>query len=85
MSAFEVAFPPLWHEAREAISVSTINRAAIPIRFRIENNSRTNAGCKPVFDKAIASMIEETHRPKAAGKRIAPDSYASLIGLIVTL
>ena len=44
MSAFEVAFPPLcplWHETRENISASMINRAAIPIRFRIENNSRT--------------------------------------------
>jgi hypothetical protein len=63
MSAFEVAFPPLrplWHEAREAISASTINRAAIPIRFRIENNSRTNGGCKPVFDQAIESVIGET-------------------------
>src|SRR5271166_6909985 len=64
MSAFEVAFPPLcplWHEAREDISASTINRAAIPIRFRIENNSRTNGGCKRVFDQAIESVIGETH------------------------
>src|SRR5271165_6693082 len=41
---------------REAISASRISPAAIPIRYRIANNSR-----KPVFDQAIESVIRETH------------------------
>jgi hypothetical protein len=39
--------PALWHEANEAISVARMNRAIQFNCFRITNESRTNAGCKP--------------------------------------
>ena len=39
--------PPLWHEANEAMSAARMNRAIRSNCFRIPNESRTNAGCKP--------------------------------------
>jgi hypothetical protein len=39
--------PPLWHEANEAMSAARMNRAIRLNCFRIPNESRTNAGCKP--------------------------------------
>jgi len=34
-----------------------INPAACATTFRIRNDSRTNGGCKPVFDQAIELAI----------------------------
>lgn len=52
--ALERADPPLrpfWHDAKEAVRASAMNGGVIAIRFRMANNSRTNGGCKPMFEQ----------------------------------
>jgi hypothetical protein len=57
MSAFEVAFPPLWHAAKEVTDPNTINPTVRTTSFRMRNDSRTNCGCKQIFSEAIEPAI----------------------------
>jgi hypothetical protein len=60
MSAFEVAFPPLWHAAKEVINPNTINPTVRTTAFRMRHDSRTNCGCKQIFTQAIEAARQES-------------------------
>ena len=59
-SCFEVSLPPLtllWQEAREIVATIRIMPVIRSNRFRICNNSRTNFGCKTVFEEDFSSTF----------------------------
>jgi hypothetical protein len=57
--------PPLWHEANEATSAARMNRAIRFNCFRISNESRTNAGCKPA--KRVSERNQKVAHPSIFG------------------
>jgi hypothetical protein len=61
-----VVFPPaLWHEANEPMSAARMNRAIHFNSFRIPNESRTNAGCKPT--KRVSERNQKVARRSIFG------------------